>query len=250
LTAALLLEEVIDAHGGAGRWQTVSELSVGVSAGGLAVASKFQRRGLRNLVARVSTDVQRVVFAPYPSAGHSGVFDRGAVRIQADDGSLVRQRLDPRTELGSRRHLLWWDHLDLLYFGGSALWTYMTSPFVFASPGFQVQSLDPWPERGEIWRRLEVTFPAELHTHSQKQVFYFGPDGLIRRQDYTAEEFGTWARSAHYSYGHRNFGGLVMPTLRRVFLRRADNRSRRHPILIWIVVRDVSIYRQGEGRSC
>ena len=244
MTAASLLEEVLDAHGGADRWQTVSELCVDVSAGGLAVASKFQRHGLRDLVARVSTDVQRVVFAPYPSRGHRGVFDRGAVRIEADDGSLVRQRLEPRAELGSHRHLLWWDHLDLLYFGGSSLWTYLTSPFIFASPRFQVQALDPWPERGEIWRPLEVTFPAELHTHSQKQVFYFGPDGLIRRQDYTAEEFGTWARSAHYCDAHRDFNGLVMPTRRRVFLRRADNRSRRHPVLIWIVVRDVSISSQ------
>jgi hypothetical protein len=241
LTAASLLEEVIDAHGGAGRWQTLNELSIDVSAGGLAVASKFQGRGLRDLVARISTDIQRVVLAPYPSRGHRGVFDRGTVRIEADNGTLVRQRLDPRAGLGSPRHLLWWDHLDLLYFGASALWTYMTSPFIFASPRFQVQALDPWPERGEIWRPLEVTFPAELHTHSQKQVFYFGPDGLIRRQDYTAEEFGTWARSAHYSDAHRDFNGIVMPTRRRVLLRRADNRSRPHPVLIWIVVRDVSI---------
>jgi hypothetical protein len=241
LTAASLLEEVIYAHGGADRWQTVSELSVDVSAGGLAVASKFQRRGLRDLVARVSTDVQRVVFTPYPSRGHRGVFDRGAVCIEADNGSLLTERLDPRAELGSPRHLLWWDHLDLLYFGGSSLWTYLTSPFIFTSPRFQVQALDPWPERGEIWRPLEVTFPAGLHTHSQKQVFYFGPDGLIRRQDYTAEEFGTWARSAHYSDTYRDFNGLVMPTRRRVFLRGPDNRSRRHPVLVWIMVRHASI---------
>jgi hypothetical protein len=208
------------------------------------VASKFQRSGLRDLVARVSTEVQRVVFTPYPSRGHKGVFERGAVRIEADNGSLVRERLDPRAELGSHRHLLWWDHLDLLYFGGSSLWTYLTSPFIFASPRFQVQALDPWPERGEIWRPLEVTFPAELHTHSQKQVFYFGPDGLIRRQDYTAEEFGTWARSAHYCDNYRDFDGLVMPTRRRVFLRRPDDRARRHPVLIWIVVRSGSISRQ------
>ena len=163
MSATSLLDEVIEAHGGAERWQTVSELSVDVSAGGFAVASKFQRRGLLDLVARVSTDLQHVVLAPYPSRGQRGVFDRGAVRIETDNGTLVRQRLDPRAELSSPRHLLWWDHLDLLYFGGSALWTYFTSPFIFASPRFQVQALDPWPEQGEIWRPLEVTFPAELH---------------------------------------------------------------------------------------
>jgi hypothetical protein len=242
LSATSLLDEVIEAHGGNERWQAVSELSVDVSAGGFAVASKFQRRGLLDLVARVSTDLQHVVLAPYPSHGHRGVFDRGAVRIEADDGRVVRQRLDPRPELRTPRHLLWWDRLDLLYFAGSALWTYMNTPFILAAPRFQVQALEPWPERGELWRPLEVTFPAELHTHSQKQVFYFGPDGLIRRQDYTAEEFGTWARSAHYCHDHRDFHGLVVPTRRQVFLRRPDNRSRRHPVLIWLRVRNVSIY--------
>ena len=241
MTATPFLEEVIDAHGGAQRWRSVSELSVDVSAGGLAVASKFQWRGLRDLVARVSTGLQRVVLAPYPSPGHRGVFDSGAVRIEADDGRVIRQRLDPRPELRSPRHLLWWDHLDLLYFGGSALWTYMNTPVIFAAPDFRVEPLDPWPERGEVWRRLEVTFPAELHTHSQKQVFYFGPALLIRRQDYTAEEFGAWAKSAHYSYDHRAFHGFVVPTRRQVLLRRPDNRSLPHPVLIWLRVRDVSI---------
>jgi hypothetical protein len=45
-------------------------------------------------------------------------------------------------------------------------------------------------EDGHVWRVITVTFPAEIHTHSRRQVFYVGDDGLIRRHDYTAEEFG------------------------------------------------------------
>jgi len=43
-----LLAEVVEAHGGRESWQASPELVVQVSAGGLAVAAKLQRSGLRN----------------------------------------------------------------------------------------------------------------------------------------------------------------------------------------------------------
>ena len=91
-----------------------------------------------------------------------------------------------------------------------------------------------------MWRRLAVTFPAAIHTHSRHQAVYVGDDGLIQRHDYTAEEFGDWAASAHYWFDHHAFDGLIVPRKRRVFLRRSDGRSRSHPLLIWIDVNDVS----------
>src|SRR5262249_26958435 len=148
---------------------------------------------------------------------------------------------DPRVALRRPRQLLWWDQLDLLYFGASALWTYMAIPFIFTDHGFKVRAGDPWAERGEVWRTLAVTFPAEIHTHSGDQVFYVGDDGLIRRHDYTAEEFGRWAKSVHYWFDYHDFQGLVVPRKRRVLLRRADNRSRRHPLLVWVDVNEVSL---------
>src|SRR5215469_18822381 len=190
-----LLAEVIKAHGGRESWQASPELVVQVSAGGLAVAAKLQRTGLQNLEARVATDRQRIVFTPYPRRGQRGVFESGAVRIEAADGSVIHERSQPRDDLGSPRRLLWWDHLDLLYFGASSLWTYMATPFIFAEKGFDVSARDPWTEHGQVWRRFAVTFPAEVHTHSRQQVYYVSDDGLIRRHDYIAEEFGTWAKS-------------------------------------------------------
>ena len=236
-----LLAEIIEAHGGRERWLSSTELSVQVSAGGLAIASKLQRTGLRDLEARVSTDRPRLVFTPYPRTGYRGVFDQGEVRIETDQGGVIGERSDPRRALHSPRRLLRWDQLDLHYFGGSALWTYMATPFVFTEPGFHVQAGQPWAERGEQWRTLSVTFPADFHTHSRQQVFYVGDDGLIRRHDYTAEEFGHWAKSAHYWLDHHTFDGLVIPKQRRVFPRRSDNRAHRHPLLVWIDVRAVSL---------
>jgi hypothetical protein len=248
VTGAALLAEVIEAHGGREAWQASRELVVQVSAGGLAVGAKFQPRGLRNLEARVATDHQRVVFTPYPRRGHRGVFDRGAVRIEAADGGVIHERSHAREDLNSPRRLLWWDNLDLLYFGASSLWIYMAMPFILADTDFKVSARDQWVEHGKEWRRLAVTFPAEIHTHSLQQVVYVGDDGLIRRHDYTAEEFGAWAASAHYWFDHHAFDGLIVPRKRRVLVRRSDGRSRGHPILVWINVLDVSRV-SGEAQS-
>jgi hypothetical protein len=116
----------------------------------------------------------------------------------------------------------------------------MATPFIFGDDGFDVSAGDEWVEHGEVWRRLAVTFPTKVQTHSPQQVFYVGEDGLIRRHDYTAEEFGAWAASAHYWLDHHAFDGLIVPRKRRVLVRRSDGRSRRHPLLVWINVQDVS----------
>jgi len=240
-SSSSLLEHVITAHGGLERWQSARELTVQHSSGGFAFAAKFQGRTLSTHMARVSTEVERTVFTPYPGPGRRGVFDRGAVRIETDGGRILAHRLDPRSDLRRLRHRLWWDKLDLLYFTGSALWTYMATPFIFATPGFEIDELEPWEQSGEVWQRLAVTFPAGFSTHSRQQVFYFGADFLLRRQDYTAEEFGERANAAHYCFDHREFGGLVFPTRRRVFSRRPDNRHRRLPLLVWIDIQAIDV---------
>jgi hypothetical protein len=240
LSGVPLLSEVVKAHGGYEAWRASRELEVHVGAGGLAVAAKLQRSGLRNLVARVATDQQRVVFTPYLRRGQCGVFELGAVRIEAADGHVIRERSRPRDALASPRRLFWWDHLDLLYFGASSLWTYIATPFILGEPGFDVSAGEQWRERDHVWRTLTVTFPAEIHTHSRRQVFYVGEDGLVRRHDYTAEEFGAWATSAHYWFDHHAFDGLIVPRNRRVLARRPDGRSRSHPVLAWINVLGVS----------
>jgi hypothetical protein len=240
-SGASLLADVIEAHGGLDRWQNAGELAVHHSSGGLAFAGKLQGRTLSTRFAQISTNRQRTVFTTYPGPGCRGAFEQGVVRIETDDGRLVARRLNPRSDLRRLRHLLWWDKLDLLYFTGSALSAYMAAPFIFATPGFEVSELDPWEEGGDPWRRLAVTFPAGYHTHSRQQVFYFSADGLLRRLDYTAEEFGKRAYAAHYCFDHREFGGLVFPTRRRVFLRRRDGHPRPWPLLIWIDIQAVDV---------
>jgi hypothetical protein len=210
---------------------------VRISSGGLAFASKLQGHAVRDVQARISTRGQHVVFEPYPAPGQRGVLEAdGTVRIERDSGELVEDRKNARSAFGDLRHKLWWDRLDILYFATYAMWTYVSTPFVLAREDYGVTELDPWTEDGEHWRRLAVTFPEHVHTHSREQVFYIDANGLIRRHDYTAEPIGGWAKAAHYCHDHQTFDGLVVPTRRLVYPRRGDNRRRSRPRLVWIEV--------------
>jgi len=230
-----LVALTVAAHGGARLWESAEEISVEVSSGGLAFSSKGQGRALRGVQARVSTRGQHVTLAPYPGPGERGVLrEDGSVRIESDAGELISVREDAREACGHLRQRLWWDRLDILYFATQALWTYISTPFVFEREGYDVRELEPWSENGELFRRLAVTFPAGVHTHSREQVFHIDERGLIRRHDYTAEPISRLATAAHYCMDHETFDGLTIATRRRVYPRKGDGTRRRGPLLVWI----------------
>jgi hypothetical protein len=174
------------------------------------------------------------------------VFEPNVVRIESETGEVLAERENPRAAFQRLRRKLWWDDLDMLYFGGYALWGYISAPFMFRRPGFEAEELEPWNEQGERWRRLRVVFPPDIPNHSREQTFYFDEKGLLRRLDYTAEVFGSWAKAAHYCEEHENFAGLVVPTRRRVVPRKRNGRPRRGPTLVWIHMNGV---RLEDGRS-
>src|SRR3546814_13158819 len=138
--------------------------------------------------------------------------------IVADDVQLVGERTSPRASFADHTVTTPWDSQHIIYFSGYAIWTYLTTPFLFARPGFEVQEIDPWDGEGEVWRRLRVKFPPDVPSHSAEQTFYFGPDGVLRRHDYSVEIMGVFGgtSSANYALKPREFDGLVYPTQRRV----------------------------------
>ena len=178
------------------------------------------------------------------SAQHGGIRALARAAPPVTDGSRRRRvrkrRLTTTPGTPSRP-------LDLLYFAGYAMWTYLCVPFVFTDPAYELHPAGTWQEGGDTWRKLHVRFPSGIHTHSRDQVLYADQRGRIRRHDYTAEPFGAWARAAHYSTGHQDFNGLVVPTRRRVHPRRADGSPRPHPTLVWINVEDVAV---AAGNHC
>lgn len=212
------------------------QVSLVLTAGGLAFASKGKARSLRNLRAQVLLERQCVTFESFPGPGSRGVFEDGDVRIEGQ-GPIERDRSSARPT--SRK--LWWDHLDLLYFAGYALWNYVAVPHrLWDLPHHE---LPPWSEQDHEWRRIEVQFPPEIHTHSPVQTFYLDDAGRICRHDYVAEVFGSWARAAHFGSHHLKIGDAWLATRRKVVPRLPNGRALRRPVLVWISLDDVRYAR-------
>ncbi len=226
MTNVPLLDEVVAAHGGAGRWSSVHQLRMQVRIGGNILALRFKSPRTRSLEVTVDTRRVHISLHPFPSSGMKGIFDGHSLRIETDnDGRILMQRGVVRGADGEVTRRIVWDDLDLLCFLGYALWNYAVTPFVFLWPGFECHEGKPWRERdGSVWRRLHVTYPPAFPAHSHQQTCYFDEAGLLRRLDYTADVFSECARAAHYCEDHKEFDGLIFPTHRIVYPRLGSGR--------------------------
>ena len=249
-SADILLDQVLEAHGGLERWRAARTISARMRSGGLLIRTRVPGNRFADYHVTVDVDQPRAVMAPFPEKGRRGVFERGAVRIETEAGDVVASRDDPRPAFfgraGLRRNLRW-DALDSAYFAGYALWNYLTTPLLLTRDGVEVGDGDDWEEEGERWRRLEAVFPASLDTHSRKQSFYFDAQGRLRRHDYVAEVIGAWAKGAHYCTEHVQAGGLVFPTRRWVRPIRPGNRSLRFPTMVWLELSELHVEGERVG---
>jgi hypothetical protein len=234
-----LLELVIKAHGGLEQWNNFTEVTAKLSIGGVTWAFKGQDGVLNNVSFRALLHKQYGNYMPIDNDGRRSVFEAERVAIKNIDGSIAEELLNPRASFAGHIRETKWTKLQLVYFASYAMWTYLTLPFNFNLPGFKFTELDAWVEGNETWRKLEVTFPDYLETHSKKQVFYYGEDGLLRRHDYWAEVLGGLP-AAHYVSDYKNFSGIMLPTKRRVFGLNEDKSYRTEPIFVAIDVIDAT----------
>jgi hypothetical protein len=217
--ARSLLERAIRRHGGWPSWRALTGLGLVPSAlGGLVPALKGLGRTFP-MPRRIEVWPREAVavFHDYPADTERGVFTSGRVELLDGSGSVTAMNDDlGRSLRGWRKHRRW-SPLDALYFFGYALTHYLGLPFSL---------VDAEPLRMRVGtvagRRLdgvEVSLPAELHTHSPTQTFYFDHDGLLRRHDYVAEVVGTWARGAHFWDDFVVVSGIPVARRRRVLAR-------------------------------
>ena len=236
-----LLESVVDAHGGWERWEQVMKLHAHISVGGGLWPLKGWPGVFADAHVAVDPHRQHITFTPFENAGQHTLFEPDRVAIVGQDGKVVRERHLARQAFEGHGLQTPWDALHLAYFTGYAMWDYLTMPFLFKSPGFHLEETEPWREDGEIWRRLQVTFPSDIHAHCREQVFYFDEHGLLRRHDYRVDIIASGATSAHYSSGHKTFDGIVFPTNRRVYTIGMDNEPIRERVLVSIDIHKVDV---------
>src|SRR4051794_22235282 len=91
-----LLDEVLEAHGGAARFDAVQEIAIDVRSWGALFLLKRQHRSIAPFECRIQTATPHAVFDPYPKPGQRGVFTGDTVRIETDDGQVLAERSNPR----------------------------------------------------------------------------------------------------------------------------------------------------------
>jgi pimeloyl-ACP methyl ester carboxylesterase len=94
-------------------------------------------------------------------------------------------------------------------------------------------------EDDEQWRPLRVTFPDGIASHTREQLFFFGPDGLLRRHDYAVDILGG-TTGADYALENREVNGIVVPTRRRVYGYEGNHEVVREPVLVAIDMGEIA----------
>lgn len=230
MNSNLLLEQVLEAHGGLARWQSLDSIEADFSSGGLAFSLHLQPWALQGLKISVQPHAQRVVLRDFVHPGWSGVWTPNQVQILDDTGAVVAQRQNPRTAFSRLDKQVRWNKLDILYFAGYALWNYLSFPFILTSPGVTLVEADT--NRHE----LQARFDASVPTHSANQTFHIDDSGLLTRHDYTADVIGKWANAANFCLASEVVDGLRFYTRRRVLPRFGAQTVLPLPTLVWIEI--------------
>jgi hypothetical protein len=235
-----LLNFALEAHGGLERWSELTEIKAELSVTGLLWKFKNQADTLKRV--RIEADLrQQRMTTHIVGQNKLLLFTPDTVSAETEDWTLLERRDHPRAFFAGQQLQTPWDNLHVAYFNSYALWTYFTIPFLYTYPGFVTEELPPWEEKGETWRPLSILFPENIASHTQKQISYFGPDGLLRRHEYTVDVLGG-AKGLNYASEYRNVDGISVPMKRRVYAYDGEKRKILEPVLVAIDVHDIAFY--------
>jgi hypothetical protein len=216
------LARALAAHGGLDRWNGFQKLTSTIVTSGSLWAMKGLVQDQNERQMTVKLHEQWASVKPFGEPNWQTSFEPARIAIETIEGVVVKERHNPRDAFAGHRMDTPWDQLHRAYFNGYALWTYLTSPFLLAMPGFEVTDIEPWREGSETWLGVRARFPDYIASHSKEQDFYFGEDFLLRRHDYSVDVAGGFP-GAQYVYDIKEFDGLKFPTKRVAYIR-GENR--------------------------
>jgi len=234
-----LLDLAVKAHGGLERWNKVKSVKVAASITGAIWFVKSKGDVLKNVVMTIATKKERLT-TDFPGQDKRTIFEPARIVMEKANGTLIDARDDPEKSFQGQQRETPWDDIDVAYFCGEALWTYLNTPFLYTHEGFATEEVSSIQVEGEKWRRLKVTFPDSVKSHSREQTSCFGPDGLLRRHDYTVDILGG-ATGLNYASEYRDVDGIIVPTKRRIYAYEGDYQVVKEPLLVAIDMGEISL---------
>lgn len=234
-----LLRLAVAAHGGLDRWNALTSLRTEMSVTGAIWAVKSKPDVFADVTLTLDLHTQHITVDPVSGPGRCSVLAGHQLTLETTDGQVLQMRTSPEASYAGHQRETPWDDLHAAYFTSEALWTYLTTPFLYTYPGVATTEIAPIEENGEEWRSLQITFPDSIATHTRTQISRFGPDGLLRRHDYTVDILGG-ATGLNYAYDFRDVDGIMLPMRRRVYGYEGDYQIVPDPLLVAIDIRSAA----------
>jgi hypothetical protein len=234
-----LLDAVLNAHGGLDKWRQFTRVQATIVTGGGLWDIKGQPQDSLPRQMAVALDHEWASLRPFGADDQKTSFTPERVAIEKLDGQVVSERLNPRESFDGHEFATPWDPLQRAYFNGYALWTYLTTPFLFALEGVSVREIARVEDNGESWVGLQAQFPPEIATHSSVQEFYFGEDHLLRRHDYRVDVAGGFP-AVQYVHDMVEADGIKLPSKRRAYRADVVGKAMHDQLMVAIDFSDVS----------
>jgi hypothetical protein len=234
-----LLKLALAAHGGLERWNKVKSIRIAASITGAIWYLKSKPDYLKNIVMTADVETERVV-TEFPGQDKRSIFEPNRIVMENIDGTLIETRDDPERSFEGQQRETPWDDIHAAFFSSEALWTYLTTPFLYAYQGFKTEEIASIRVENETWRRLKVTFPDYVKSHTREQISCFGPDGLLRRHDYTVDILGG-ATGLNFASDYRDADGIIVPAKRRIYAWEGDYQVVKEPLLVAIDMGEITL---------
>lgn len=219
-----LLELVLEANGAA-RFASISKITARIEYGGTLWSVKGHPSFIGT--AMVEADAHRQwIRQTNVVGGQQMVFDKSQdlVTVTEKNGEVCEELRNPRRTFDGYTQVDRWSVAQTAYFRCYTTWHYLVEPFVFAFPGTATGEIAGHAEHGENWRGLRVTFPPEVDSHNQTQLYYFDNLYHLRRTD-LQPEVNDFSLTTQYVHDQAEIDGITLPTRRVVYLRHRMDRS-------------------------
>jgi hypothetical protein len=135
-----LLNLALRAHGGLDRWNMVKSVKMQASITGAIWYLKGKPDYLKNIVMTADAKTERVV-TNFPGHDKRSIFEPNRIVMEKLDGTVMEARDNPEKSFEGHERDTPWDDIHVAFFSSEALWTYLTTPFLYTYEGFKTEEI-------------------------------------------------------------------------------------------------------------
>ncbi|MDE3788742.1 hypothetical protein CN090_33255 [Sinorhizobium meliloti] len=176
-----LLDKVMVAHGSPSRWNDHQVVRAAA-----LITGDLCGNGVSGTTRQITVypHLARALVEPSGSPSCRSDLVANRLSIIREDGTVISEIEDVRTMPMNYDPKARTDKVFGAFPACCTVRTLLTTPFLLAMKGVEVNELVPWNEDGDRWRVLRAEFPPGFDTAARVHDFFFGGDFLLRRHDY------------------------------------------------------------------